>query len=215
MSIRQTPVEPPSAGGSPDAGEPYPAMSRAWSTLAILWVVTLFSQLDRQLPALLVKPLKEAFTLSDTQYSLLQGYGFALAYTIIGLPLGRLVDKAHRRNLIVVGILVWSLMTILAAFARSYGMLMATRAGVGIGEAVLAPAAYSIIADYTPARRRGRALAAYYVSLAIGSGASLLIGGLMLSRLQTPVALAGLGTLKPWQLVFFCAPALPEPSWRR
>lgn len=194
-----------------EAEPPFPSQTRAWIVLAILWLVTIFSQLDRQLPALLVKPLKSSFGLADTQFSLLQGYGFALAYTIMGLPFGRLVDRANRRNLILVGTLVWSAMTICSAFAQSYAMLLVTRAGVGIGEAVLAPAAYSIIADYVPRARRGRALAAYYVSLAIGSGASLLIGGLLLAHVRKPVAAGPLGMLEPWQAMFVLAglPGLP------
>jgi MFS family permease len=195
----------------PGAEPPFPSQARAWSVLAILWIVTLFSQLDRQLPALLVKPLKGAFGLSDIQFSLLQGYGFALAYTIMGPPFGRLVDRSNRRNLILVGVIVWSGMTICAAFAESYSMLLLTRAGVGIGEAVLAPAAYSIIADYIPRARRGRALAVYYVSLAIGSGASLLIGGLLLAHVRAPTTLGSFGVLEPWQLMFVLAglPGLP------
>ena len=188
---------------SPD----FPPAARAWSVIAILWLVTLFSQLDRQLPALLVQPLKAEFALTDTQFSLLQGYGFAIAYTLMGLPFGRLVDRTNRRNLILIGILVWSAMTVLAGFATSYAQLMLARIGVGVGEAVLAPAAYSIIADYIAPARRGRALSVYYVSLAIGSGASLLLGGLMLGALP-PDGLVVAGTrLAPWQLSFIAAGA--------
>ena len=185
----------------------FPPAWRAWSVIAILWLVTLFSQLDRQLPALLVKPLKAQFELSDTQFSLLQGYGFALAYTLMGLPFGRLVDRTNRRNLILFGILVWSAMTVLAGFASSYGALMLARVGVGIGEAVLAPAAYSIIADYIAPSRRGRALGAYYVSLAIGSGASLFLGGLILGALPPQGLMIGGTQLAPWQLSFIAAGA--------
>jgi MFS family permease len=185
----------------------FPPALRAWSVIAILWLVTLFSQLDRQLPALLVKPLKAEFALTDTQFSLLQGYGFALAYTLMGLPFGRLVDRANRRNLILLGILVWSAMTVAAGFATSYVGLILARVGVGVGEAVLAPAAYSIIADYVAPSRRGRALSFYYVSLAIGSGASLLLGGLILGALpHDGLVLAGT-RLAPWQLSFIAAGA--------
>ena len=103
----------------------YPATGRAYSVIAILFMVTLFSQLDRQLPALLVRPLKSEFGLSDTQFSLLQGYAFAVAYTLMGLPFGRLVDRTNRRNLILVGMLVWSAMTVFAGFATSYTQLLA------------------------------------------------------------------------------------------
>lgn len=184
----------------------FPPASRAWTVIAILWLVTLFSQLDRQLPALLVKPLKSEFGLSDTQFSLLQGYAFAIFYTLMGLPFGRLVDRTHRRNLIVIGIIIWSAMTVLAGFATSYTELLLARVGVGVGEAVLAPAAYSIIADYVPQQRRGRALGVYYVSLAIGSGASLFLGGLILGALPSEgLTIAGFGLLAPWQLTFIVA----------
>src|ERR1700690_1074123 len=126
----------------------YPNAAYAWYVVAVLFAATLLSQLDRQLPALLVRPLKQEFGISDTSFSLLQGYGFAIFYTLAGLPLGRFVDRGNRRNLIIVGLLFWSLATGLFAFAQNYTHLLLARVGVGIGEAVLAPAAYSLIADY-------------------------------------------------------------------
>jgi MFS family permease len=189
------------------ASYPYPAY--AGYAVAILFAATLLSQLDRQLPALLVRPLKQEFGISDTAFSLLQGYGFAIFYTLAGLPLGRFVDRGNRRNLIVVGLLFWSLATGLFAFAQNYTHLLLARVGVGIGEAVLAPAAYSLIADYIEPSRRGRALAAYYVSLAIGSGASLLLGGWLLGVIpRHGLQIAGLGEISSWRAAFLFA-AIP------
>src|SRR5882762_2287941 len=190
----------------------YPSLRYAWYAIGVLFAVTLLSQLDRQLPALLVRPLRKEFGISDTGFSLLQGYAFAVFYTLAGLPLGRLVDRGHRRNLIVVGLVFWSAATILFAFGQSYTHLLLARIGVGIGEAVLAPAAYSLIADWVEPKRRGRALAVYYVSIAIGSGASLLLGGWLLAAIPPQgMAIAGIGELSPWRLAFLAAalPALP------
>lgn len=187
---------------------PYPPERVAWYVIGVLFVVTVFSQLDRQLPSLLVRPIREEFGVSDTAFSLLQGYAFALVYTLAGLPFGRLVDRTNRRNLIVFGMLVWSLMTLLSAFTESYTQLFLTRMGVGIGEACLAPAAYSIIADYVPPARRGRAFAVYYLSLAIGSGASLFLGGLIFRLMPAEgLTLPLLGSLESWRLMFFFAGA--------
>lgn len=185
---------------------PYPSVRYAWYVIGVLWIVTLFSQLDRQLPALMVGPLRAAFDISDTQFSLLQGYAFAVLYTLMGLPFGRMVDHTNRRNLIIFGVLVWSGMTILAGFSETYWHLLVTRMGVGVGEAVLAPAAYSMIADYVAPERRGRALGVYYVSIAIGSGASLFLGGIIFGivpeqGLSVPIA----GHLAPWQMMFLVA----------
>jgi MFS family permease len=190
----------------------YPNVAHAWYVVAVLFAATLLSQLDRQLPALLVRPLKQEFGISDTAFSLLQGYGFAVFYTLAGLPLGRFVDRGNRRNLIIVGLLFWSLATGLFAFAHSYTHLLLARVGVGIGEAVLAPAAYSLIADYIEPNRRGRALAAYYVSLAIGSGASLLLGGWLLGAIpHHGLQIGGLGEFSRWRAAFLIAavPGVP------
>jgi MFS family permease len=187
----------------------YPNAAYAWYVVAVLFAATLLSQLDRQLPALLVRPLKREFGISDTAFSLLQGYGFAVFYTLAGLPLGRFVDRGNRRNLIVVGLLFWSAATGLFAFAQNYMQLLLSRVGVGIGEAVLAPAAYSLIADYMEPSRRGRGLAVYYVSIAIGSGASLLLGGWLLAAIPSHgLLIGGLGELSSWRAAFLIA-ALP------
>ncbi len=190
---------------------PYPPLARAGTTIGLLFVVTLLAQLDRQLPALLVGPLRAEFGISDTAFSLLQGYAFALFYALAGLPLGRLVDSGNRRNLLLAGLLLWSGATALFAFGQSYAMLLAARVGLGVGEAVLAPAAFSLIADLVAPQRRGRALAVYCVSIAIGSGASLLLGGWLLGAIPAQgLAVPGLGTLAPWRVAFLAA-ALPGP----
>jgi MFS family permease len=128
------------------------------------------------------------------------------------LPLGRIVDRGNRRNLIVVGLLLWSAATGLFAFAQNYTHLLLSRVGVGIGEAVLAPAAYSLIADCVEPSRRGRALAVYYVSIAIGSGASLLLGGWLLAAIPSHgLLIGGLGELSSWRAAFLIAavPGVP------
>ena len=201
-------ISPPRSAADSLANRPtsYPNAAYAGYVVAILFAATLLSQLDRQLPALLVRPLKQEFGISDTGFSLLQGYGFAIFYTIAGLPLGRFVDRGNRRYLIIVGLLFWSLATGLFAFAQNYTHLLLARVGVGIGEAVLAPAAYSLIADYIEPSHRGRALAAYYVSLAIGSGASLLLGGWLLKAIpHQGLEITGLGVFSSWRAAFLLA----------
>jgi MFS family permease len=207
-SMRALHCRPGSLSGAP----PWPSRQRAIYVIGVLFVLTLLSQLDRQLPALVVRPLRKEFGLSDTGFSLLQGYAFAAFYTLAGLPLGRLVDRGNRRNIICCGLLTWSTSTALFAFGHGYTQLLVARMGVGIGEAVLAPAAYSMIADHVMPSRRGRALAAYYVSIAIGSGASLLLGGWLLSVIPAQgLEIGSLGLLPPWRVAFLAAalPALP------
>jgi MFS family permease len=186
------------------AGE-YPTPGYAWYVVLVLLIVGITSYLDRYLISLLVEPIKAELAVSDTQISLLQGTAFALFYVAFGLPFGALVDRANRRTVLAVGIALWSVMTVACGLANSYGQLFIARAGVGIGEACLAPAAYSLIADYFPPKQRGRAMSIYNMSNYLGVGASLLLGGMVLRFLgDTPqVAMPGLGATSTWKVVFF------------
>ncbi len=181
-------------------------MAGAWYALAILCIVTLLSQLDRHITTIIVAPLKRDFGISDTQFGLLHGYGFALTYAIFGIPFGRMVDRRNRRNIILFGLLAWSVLTSLSAFASSYEMLLLLRTGVGVGEAVLGPAAYSLLIDFFEPQKRGLATSIYYMAMSLGAGASLLLGGMLLSLIPaTGLSLGGLTTLEPWRLLFLFA----------
>lgn len=176
-----------------------------WYVLGVLCLLTLLSQMDRQLTSVLVTPLKHSFDISDTQFGLLHGFAFALTYSVFAIPFGLLVDRSNRRNIITAGVLAWSLLTMGVAFASSFPQLVVLRLGVGIGEAVLGPAAYSILADYFEPARRGRAVAIYYMALSVGAGTSLIVGGMLLSGLPAAGLVLGGRLFAPWQMVFLCA----------
>ncbi len=156
--------------------KPYPKAIYAWYVVAVLVLAYTFSFIDRQILSLLVGPIKRDLGISDTQMSLLQGFAFAAFYCVAGLPIGRLVDRYHRFNIIALGVFIWSVMTALCGTARSFLQLFIFRAGVGVGEAALSPAAYSIIADYFPPKRLGFALGVYGMGVYIGAGLALIIG---------------------------------------
>ena len=180
------------------------SMAYPWLVVAILMVAYVFSFVDRQILNLLVGPIRRDLGISDTQMSLLMGFSFAIFYTILGIPLGRLADSSNRRGLITVGLVVWSLMTALCGVARSYWQLFLFRIGVGVGEATLSPAAYSMIADYFPPERRATAISVYAMGIYLGSGIAFLLGGLVIqfAVAQGAVTLPLVGDVRPWQLVF-------------
>jgi MFS family permease len=191
-----------SAGGDAPV---YPDRGYAWYVVAVLLIVGITSYLDRYLISLLVEPIKADLAISDTQISLLQGAAFAIFYVAFGLPFGTLVDRANRRNILAGGIALWSVMTFACGLASSYWQLFLARAGVGIGEACLAPAAYSLIADYFAPRARGRAMATYNISNYLGVGASLLVGGMVLRAFggARMAELPLIGETATWKAVFF------------
>jgi MFS family permease len=180
--------------------------------IAVFFCAAILSYTDRFILSLLVDPLRADLGISDTQVSLLQGLAFALVYGFAGLPLGRVADLVPRRNVIIAGVLLWSGATIACGYATTFGQLFVARLAVGIGEAALAPAAVSMIADYFPPARRGVALSVFIAGMAIGGGAAIAIGGALVgaATLGFFKALPVVGGLPPWRatLVILGVPAL-------
>lgn len=154
---------------------------------------------------LLVGPIRATFDISDTQFSLLAGFAFSLFYALMGLPLARIADASNRRNLIAAGIAVWSVMTALCGVAKGYWGLFLARVGVGVGEATLAPGAYSMIADYFPKTVLARALSVYMVGVTLGSGFAYMLGGAVVAYVENmdQIVIPLLGEVHGWQLTFF------------
>lgn len=182
----------------------YPSSTRAWVTVAILMVAYVLSFVDRQILNLLVEPIRRDLAINDTQMSLLMGLSFALFYTVCGIPLGRVADTRSRRGLIAIGVLFWSAATAACGMAKMYWQFLLCRIGVGVGEAALSPAAYSLIADSFPAERRATAISVYSMGVYLGSGLAFLVGGLVIqfASAQGDVTLPVLGEVRPWQLIF-------------
>ncbi|MCB2107376.1 MAG: MFS transporter [Rhodobacteraceae bacterium] len=179
----------------------YPNETYAWYVVGVLVLAYTVSYIDRTILTLMVGPIRATLGISDVQISLLHGLAFAIFYTVLGLPLGWLVDRANRTKIIAAGIFVWSVMTAVCGIARNFGQMFLARVGVGIGEAALSPAAYSMINDYFRPRRRTLAISIYATGVYIGSGLALVVGGGVIAvtpALDLPMA----GHLEPWQVVF-------------
>lgn len=182
----------------------YPTRAYAWYVATILTLAHIVSFLDRQVLALLVEPIKADFDISDTQMSLLLGLAFAIFYTVMAIPIGRLADRRSRRTIIAVGITAWCAMTTACGLARDYAQLFLARIGVGVGEATLTPSALSLLSDYFPRESRGRAVGFYNMGVSVGAGIAFLVGGQVVGYLQTlpPLTLPLIGELYAWQTVF-------------
>jgi MFS family permease len=185
-----------------------------FALVAILLVVYTIAYLDRQIVSLLVEPLKADLAISDVQLSFLQGFAFVLFYTVCGLPIGFLVDRYSRKLIVIVGLLTWSIASAGAAFADSYGELLAARFVVGAGEAALLPAAYSMLGDAFPAGKLSRAMSVFSLG-AIAGGALALSAGGQIAGYATDLGgmtVPGLGRFEPWQMVFLLIGSLGLPG---
>lgn len=175
-----------------------------WYVVGVLMVAYVFSFIDRQIFSMVVGPLRRDLHISDTQVSYLQGLSFVVFYTFFGILIGRLVDIYSRRTIIVIGMVLWSLFTTACGIASTFPQMLLLRMGVGVGEAALSPAAYSLVADYVPPRRMSTAIGLYGAGIYIGSGLSFLLGGLIRSYTATrgAMSLPWVGQIHPWQILF-------------
>lgn len=170
-----------------------------WPTVIGLCLLFALSFVDRLLLALLAQPVAIELALSDTQLSLLIGFGFAAVYSLAGIPLAHLIDTRRRIPIIFAGVTIWSIGTISAAFASSFTQLLICRVGLAIGEAVLSPAAISMIGDLFPREKRTAPMSLYAsISGVMGTG-GFIVGGLALSVAEQFSQMTG---LSPWRLTF-------------
>jgi MFS family permease len=181
--------------------------------LAMLTLALVLAFADRGLLSILVDPIKKDLRLTDLQMSYLLGFSFSAVYSIAALPLGYLVDRVNRRSMIAICIGTWSIMTGYACFANSFGQLFIARMGLGIAEAALAPAAFSMIRDSFSLTQRARAFAVLNSAHLIGGGSALLVGGALLGFASN----GGLDShpflqqLHPWQFVLIAVGVIGLP----
>ena len=181
--------------------------------LAMLTLALILAFADRGLLSILVDPVKGDLHLTDLQMSYLLGFSFSAVYCVAALPLGYLADRVNRRTLITVCVMAWSAMTAYACFADSFGQLFVARMGLGVAEAALAPAAFSMIRDSYSLTQRARAFAVLSSAHLIGGGSALLLGGALLGFASNgglqPYSL--LQHLHPWQFVLVAVGAIGLP----
>lgn len=185
----------------------YPRPGAAWWSVAVLTFGAVLSYTDRLILTILVDPIRASLHLTDTQLSVVQGAAFAVIYSCIGLPLGRIADLVPRKALLVLAIALWSAGTAACGLAHSFGALLAARFVVGVGEAALAPAGNSLIGDYFPPDRRGMAMGVFITGIVLGVGAATAIGGglLQLAEGSSLRALPVIGAMAPWRIVLVLA----------
>lgn len=194
-------------------------MSRSFrpsQLLVILVALSAFSYADRQLLSAFVVDIRRDFGLSYFQFSLLYGLVFQVSFLIASIPSGVLADRVSRPRLIGGAVSLWSLLTATTGACGNFSQLAAVRALVGIGEAGLAPASISMLADAYPRRRHGLVLSVLYLGVPLGAGGSLLVAGLLGPWLGWRGCFFALGMLGLMTsvLLFFISDPRESPSVR-
>jgi MFS family permease len=152
----------------------HPLLTRRYRTwlVAVLLVISALNFADRAVLSVLAQAIKEDLRLTDADLGMLQGLGFAILYSLLGIPLGWLAERVSRKGLIAVCVAVWSFMSAACGFASGFATLLLCRVGVGVGEAGFQPATASLLADHFGPNRRASVLAI----LALGAPFGFLIG---------------------------------------
>ncbi len=144
----------------------------AWLLVGLLWVVALLNYLDRQVIFSLFPLLREDLRLTDPQLGLISA-GFLWVYAFASPFAGYFADRLGHRRVVLFSLVVWSLVTALTGFARSFGELLTARALMGISEAFYIPAALAMISTHHPESTRAKAISLHQSGIYVG----IVLGG--------------------------------------
>ncbi|WP_247872518.1 MFS transporter [Azospirillum sp. TSO35-2] len=136
--------------------------------------------LDRQVVNILAEPIKQEFSLSDTELGILTGLAFAIFHATLTLPMAWLADRGNRVVVIAGSMAAWSLATVFSGLSSGFAQLLAARMLVGIGEAGGIAPAHALIADSVSKRRRATAIAFFSAGIPLGGLLGMALGGLVL-----------------------------------
>ena len=153
--------------------------------------INLVNYLDRYVAASVAPMVKHELHLTDSEIGLF-GTAFLLVYAIAAVPFGYWADRGVRRNVIAIGVAIWSVATLLTGFARNYAQLFLSRAVVGIGEASYYPAGTSLMSDYFPKEQRSRVMSVWGAGSTVGIALGFAGGGYLADKFG-------------WRAVFFIA----------
>ena len=155
----------------------------AWLVILAMTVTYIFSNIDRQLISILIVPIQRDLHVTDTEFGALQGLAYGLFYAAFCIPIAGLSDRYSRPLVISLGLALWSAATVACGFAGTFEHLFAARAIVGIGEASLVPAVFSLIGDLFPREKLGRATGVFAVGPFVGSTLAFVLGGVAFHHL--------------------------------
>ena len=182
------------------AAKPYPSAAAGWLLVVFLTVAYIFSFVDRYILGLLIEPIKAEFGLSDRAIGWLLS-AFTWVYGFVGIFMGWLIDRGRRTWIVAIGMALWSAATVATGMAKNFVQLFTARMGVGVGEATLSPATFSMIGDSFPPEKRGKPIAFYSSALPIGAGLASLLSGAVIAwtAASGSQSVPFFGELSPWR----------------
>jgi predicted MFS family arabinose efflux permease len=192
VHARQMSKTLPEGGATSSASALLSPRYRTWFVIVVL-LISVLNFADRAILAVLAQPIKEDLKLSDADIGMLQGLGFAILYSVLGLPIGWLAERVSRKGLLSVCVGLWSFMTAACGFATNFATLLLGRIGVGVGEAGFLPPTYSLVSDQFPPNRRASVMSIVLLGAPLGFLLGQSVGGWVASEWNWRVAFFALG----------------------
>jgi predicted MFS family arabinose efflux permease len=162
---------------SEQIAQPAVSSREANYALALITLIYGLNFADRSVFALLIDPMKRDLHLTDTALGLINGFGFVVFYSFLGLPVARWADRSDRRFILTASLVIWSTMTCFCGLARGAWQLAFARFGVGAGEAGGVAPSHSMLSDLFSKEALPRALSIFTVGSRIGVFAGSLAAG--------------------------------------
>ena len=176
--------------------------------LIVLSLVALIDQIDASIIRGVLPFIQEEFDLSDFALGSLSS-AFVFVNAIATIPAGWVADRYKRTTIVGWTMLSWSALSGLSALAFNFPSLFASRASLGIGQAIDDPSSTSLLSDYYPAHMRGRVFSWQQVSVFLGGGLGVGLGGIVGSALGWRWAFALVGM--PGSAIAYLCFRLKEP----
>jgi ACS family glucarate transporter-like MFS transporter len=144
-----------------------------WILIGWIFVLSAVGYLDRVNISIAGGAIMRDFHLSKVQFGVIQSF-FVGAYALFQAPAGRLADRMGPRKILALAVIWWgiftSLITVVPVFAFAFAAIIAIRFGLGVGEAVMYPAANKVVAAWIPSVERGRANGFIFAGVGFGAG---------------------------------------------
>jgi EmrB/QacA subfamily drug resistance transporter len=156
-----------------------PKYARRWWTLAVLSLSLVIIGLDNTVLNVALPSLQREFDASSSQLQWMVD-SYVVVFAGLLLTLGALGDRFGRGKALQAGLVIFGAASLWAAYATSAEMLIAARAVMGIGGALIMPATLSILIDVFPREERGKAIAIWSGVAGIGIGLGPIVAGLLL-----------------------------------
>ncbi len=146
--------------------------------ITVLMLISTLKVADRELLAPLYEPVSQELGLNDMQFGTIR-FATNIAMVLGALLFGFLADRWRRRDVVGLGVLLWSAITWGTGRVQSYVQLLLARGSMTFFEAAYTAGAYPMIGDLVPRRSRGKVMGLLGATFPIGTVVALVVAALI------------------------------------